>query len=79
VIGDVRRIQVDDADEAWEREVDDEVRTVEAYRIDFVGGWQVMVEVMEFVREEPLEGYWTTSPTRHAPTPEAERKHSLVG
>ena len=56
MIGDVRRIQVDDADEAWEREVDDEVRAVEAYRIDFVGGWQVMVEVMEFVREEPLEG-----------------------
>jgi hypothetical protein len=59
VIGDVRRVQVDDADEAWERdiEVDDgEVRAVEADRIDFAGGWNVTVAVMEFVREGPLEG-----------------------
>lgn len=59
VIGDVRRVQVDGADEAWERdiEVDDgEARRVEAGRIDFAGGWNVTVSVMEFVREEPLEG-----------------------
>ena len=60
VIGDVRRVQVDDADEAWEREIDHEedgeVRFVEAARIDFAGGWNVHVAVMEFVREEPLEG-----------------------
>ena len=60
MIGDVRRVQVDDADEAWEREIDDEddgeVRFVEAARIDFAGGWNVHVAVMEFVREEPLEG-----------------------
>ncbi len=59
VIGGVRRVQYDDSDEAWERdiEVDDgEVRWVEASRIDFAGGWNVTVAVMEFVREEPLEG-----------------------
>jgi hypothetical protein len=49
----------DDSDEAWERdiEVDDgEVRWAGATRIDSVGGWNVHVAVMEFVREEPLEG-----------------------
>jgi hypothetical protein len=59
VIGGVRRVQYDDADEAWERdiEVDDgEVRWVGAARIAFAGGWNVTVAVMEFVREEPLEG-----------------------
>ncbi len=59
MIGGVRRVQYDDSDEAWERdiEVDDgEVRWVEASRIDFAGGWNVTVAVMEFVREEPLEG-----------------------
>lgn len=54
MIGDVRRVQVDDVDEAWEREVDDEVRGV--YAGSQTGGWQVTVLVMEFVREEPLEG-----------------------
>ena len=59
VMGGVRRVQYDDADEAWERdiEVDDgEVRWVGAARIDFAGGWNVHVAVMELVREEPLEG-----------------------
>jgi hypothetical protein len=68
VIGDVRRVQVDDSDEAWERdiEVDDgEARWVEATRVrawellgggHSPGGWNVTVAAMEFVREEPLEG-----------------------
>jgi hypothetical protein len=68
VIGGVRRVQVDDSDEAWERdiEVDDgEVRWVGATRIrarellgdgPFQDGWSVTAAVMEFVREEPLEG-----------------------
>jgi len=59
VIGGVRRVPDDDSGEAWERdiEVDDgEVRWVEANRVGFAGGWNVSVAVMEFVREEPLEG-----------------------
>ena len=59
MIGDVRRLQVDNADEAWERdiEVDDgEVRWVGADRIGFAGGWNVDVSVMEFIREGPLQG-----------------------
>jgi hypothetical protein len=59
VIGGVRRVQYEDSDEAWERdiEVDDgEVRWVEADRIDSQSGWNVTVAVMEFVREEPLNG-----------------------
>jgi hypothetical protein len=59
VIGDVRQIQADDTDESWERdiEVDDgEVRWVGADLIDFAGGWNVHMTVMEFIREEPLEG-----------------------
>jgi hypothetical protein len=59
VIGDVRRIRVGGPDESWERdiEVDDgEVRWAGAGRIDFAGGWNVHVAVMEFLREEPLEG-----------------------
>jgi hypothetical protein len=54
---DVRRVLVEDADEAWERVTSDwEVRGVEAARRDDAGGWQVTVAVMEFVREDPLEG-----------------------
>jgi hypothetical protein len=59
VIGGVRRVQYEDSDEAWERdiEVDDgETRWVEAIRNDPGGDWQVAVAVMEFVREEPLNG-----------------------
>ena len=59
MIGDVRRVQVDDVNvaEAWERETDDEgVRGVGADLIGFAGGWNVTVSVMEFIREGPLEG-----------------------
>jgi hypothetical protein len=59
VIGDVRRPQYDDADEAWERDIevhDGEVRWVGATRGRFRGDWNVSVAVMEFIREEPLEG-----------------------
>ena len=60
MIGDVRRVQAEDSDEAWEREIDDEddgeVRFVEALRSYSDGAWTVAASVMEFVREEPLEG-----------------------
>jgi hypothetical protein len=60
VIGDVRRVEAEDSDESWERDVDDaddgEVRFVEAIRNDPGGDWQVAVAAMEFVREGPLEG-----------------------
>jgi hypothetical protein len=57
VIDGVRQVLVDTADEAWERVTDDwDARGVEAARFDFTGGWNVTVAVMEFVREEPLEG-----------------------
>ena len=68
VIGGLRRVQADDSDEAWERdiEVDDgEARWVGAARVragellgdgPFLDGWNVTVAAMEFVREEPLEG-----------------------
>jgi hypothetical protein len=56
VIGDVRQVQTEDADESWERETSEpDVRGVGADRIDFAGGWNVTVAVMEFVREDPLE------------------------
>jgi hypothetical protein len=53
---DVRQFAVDGTDEAWERVTGEpDVRGVEAGRIDFAGGWNVTVAVMEFVREDPLE------------------------
>lgn len=53
---DVRQVAVDGTDEAWERVTGEpDVRGVEAGRIDFAGGWNVTVAVMEFVREDPLE------------------------
>ena len=53
---DVRQVVADGADEAWERVTGEpDVRGVEAGRIDFAGGWNVTVAVMEFVREDPLE------------------------
>ena len=53
---DVRQVVADDADEAWERVTGEpRVRGVEAVRIDFAGGWNITVAVMEFVREDPLE------------------------
>jgi hypothetical protein len=52
----VRQVAVDGTDEAWERVTGEpDVRGVEAARIDFAGGWNVTVAVMEFVREDPLE------------------------
>ena len=53
---DVRQVVADGADEAWERVTGEpDVRGVGADRIDFAGGWNVTVAVMEFVREDPLE------------------------
>jgi len=53
----VRQVAVEGTDESWDRVTDDEdVRGVGADRIDVAGGWNVTVPVMEFVREEPLEG-----------------------
>ena len=53
----VRRAVVDGAEEAWERVTGDlDALGVEAVRSGVTGGWQVIVAVMEFVREEPLEG-----------------------
>ena len=52
----VLQVAVDGTDEAWERVTGEpDVRGVEASRIDFAGGWNVTVAVMEFVREDPLE------------------------
>jgi hypothetical protein len=52
----VRQVAVDGTDEAWERMTGEpDVRGVDAVRIDFAGGWNVTVAVMEFVREDPLE------------------------
>ena len=52
----VRQVLIDGTDEAWERITGDwDVCGVEAGRIDFAGGWNVTVAVMEFVREDPLE------------------------
>ena len=57
MVDDVRHVLVNTADEAWERVTDDpDARGVCAERFDFAGGWNVTVVVMEFVREEPLEG-----------------------
>jgi hypothetical protein len=56
VSNEVQQVFPPDADEAWERLTDDpEVRGVATARIDEIGGWQVTVWVMEFVREDPLE------------------------
>ena len=52
----VLQVAVDGTDEAWERVTGEpDVRGVDAVRIDFAGGWNVTVAVMEFVREDPLE------------------------
>jgi hypothetical protein len=52
----VRQVVADGAGEAWERVTGEpDVRGVDAARIDFAGGWNVTVAVMEFVREDPLE------------------------
>ena len=52
---DLRQVPAD-ADEAWERVTGEpEVRGVGADRIDFAGGWNVMVAAMDLVREDPPE------------------------
>ena len=59
MIGGVRRVQYEDSDEAWERDIqmdDGEVRFVEALHNDADGDWQVAASLMELVREEPLAG-----------------------
>jgi hypothetical protein len=56
--GQVLRIQPADIEiaEEWLRETDEpDLRAVGACRIDRVGGWQVSVCVMEFIRSDPLE------------------------
>lgn len=47
-----------EGDESWERVTDEEdLLGVSASRADGEGdGWSVFVSVMEFIREEPLEG-----------------------
>jgi hypothetical protein len=46
----------DEIGEEWRRLTDEpKVRGVGAARIDHIGGWQVDVWVMEFVRSDPLE------------------------
>jgi hypothetical protein len=56
----VRQVVADGVDEAWEWVTGEpDVRGVEAGRIDFAGGWNVTVAVMEFVREDPLESELT--------------------
>ena len=54
----VRRVEPGDEEiaESWLRETSEpDLRAVEANRIDEIGGWQVTVAVMEFVRSDPLE------------------------
>jgi len=52
----VRQVVAAGVEEDWERvNGEPDVRGVEAGRIDFAGGWNVTVAVMEFVREDPLE------------------------
>jgi hypothetical protein len=56
VSDDVQQVFFLDADEAWERLTDDpDVLGIEVARIEEIGGWQVTVVAMEFVRDEPLE------------------------
>jgi hypothetical protein len=56
VSDDVRQAFLPGADEAWERVTDDpDVRGIDAVRIDEIGGWQLTVGAMEFVRDGSLE------------------------
>ena len=54
----IRQIQPQDPEiqEEWLRETGEPgIRGVNVCRVDEIGGWQVMVWVMEYVREDPLE------------------------
>ena len=54
----IRQIQPEDSEvaEEWLRETTDpDVRGVYACKIDAMGGWQVTVSAMEFIRSDPLE------------------------
>jgi hypothetical protein len=56
VSDDVRKVSFPGADEAWERLTGDpDVRGIEVARIEEIGGWQVTVGAMEFIRDDPLE------------------------
>jgi hypothetical protein len=56
VTGDVRQVQADEAGETWELITGDELRQVTAEWVDEAGGWMVTVDMMQCIREEPLEG-----------------------
>jgi hypothetical protein len=58
VSDEIRQIQPQDPQiqEEWLRETDEPgIRAVNVCRVDEIGGWQVMVWVMEYVSEDPLE------------------------
>lgn len=52
----IRQIEPEDDEiqEEWIREAEPG-RTVSANRVDEIGGWQVAIWAMEFVRSDPLE------------------------
>ena len=55
---DIRQIEPEDDEiqEEWLRETDEpDIGNVGASRVDDIGGWQVDVWAMEFVRSNPLE------------------------
>ncbi len=53
---DVQQVSPPGPEEAWERLTDDpDVRGIETARVDEIGGWQVTVCAMEFVRDGTLE------------------------
>lgn len=53
---DVRQVSPPGPEEAWERLTDDpDVRGIETARVEQIGGWQVTVWAMQFVRDGSLE------------------------
>lgn len=53
---DVQQVSPPGPEEAWERLTDDpDVRGIETVRVEEIGGWQVTVCAMEFVRDGSLE------------------------
>ena len=53
---DVQQVSPPGPEEAWERLTDDpDVRGIETVRLEEIGGWQVTVCAMEFVRDGTLE------------------------